>query len=186
MAERQRHPRAGRATLRRALALVVLAALALATGSSPSAREGDRQQPADIEADRAEIDRAEGVAHYYGDAVFTQGTLRVTGARITVHAPAGELERAEAEGEPATLRQQTNTGRTVRARARRIDYAGAAQRITLVGDAEVLRGGERFEAHEIVYYTATDRVEARGGESDGRVHIRMAPADGGEDDAGDD
>jgi len=184
-AERQRRGRRSQGLTGPGLAVVVLAAVTAVASPPAGARKSDRQKPANIEADRAEIDRAEGVAHYYGDAVFTQGTLRVTGDRITIHAPGSQLERAEAEGKPATLRQQTNAGRTVRARARRIDYASEAQRITLVGDAEVLRGGERFEAHRIVYFTATDRVEARGGASRGRVHIRMEP-DGGEAESGDD
>lgn len=178
MAERPRQPRGSRRALRNSVALLAVVALGPLASATVVAREGDRQKPANIEADRAEVDRAQGVAHYYGDAVFTQGTLRVTGDQITIHAPAGRLDRAEAEGQPATLRQQTNAGRTVRARARRIDYASEAQRITLTGNAEVLRGGERFEAHRIVYYSATDRVEARGGASDDRVHIRMEPDDG--------
>ncbi len=178
MAEHPRANRGPRGALAAGLALASLTALAATASPPAAAREGDRQQPAEIEADRAEIDRSEGVAHYYGDAVFTQGTLRVTGDQITIHAPAGQLERAEAEGEPATFRQETNAGRIVNARARRIDYANQAQRVTLIGDAEVVRGGERFQAHRIVYYTATDRVEARGGESGGRVHIRIEPDDG--------
>jgi lipopolysaccharide export system protein LptA len=163
--------------------------LALAAGlaSTPAlARDSDRSQPAEIEADRAEIDRQEGVAHYRGGAVFTQGTLRVTGERITVHAPAGRLERARAEGERAALRQETNAGRLVRARAQRIDYASEAQQITLIGHAEVVRAGERFRAHRIEYDTATDRVEAYSGDTDGRVRIRMAPEEAeDESDTGD-
>lgn len=161
-------------------ALALGTALALAAGGL-AAREDDRRQPASIEADRAEIDQPAGTSRYYGDVVFTQGTLHIRGSTLVVHAPAGRVQRAEARGEPAHIRQETDAGRSVHARARYIEYDAATPRITLVGEAELTRDGDRFAAGRIRYWPDTGRVEAGRGEDGDRVRIRIEPADGGED-----
>lgn len=162
--------RAGRG--RRLLAALVLAALALPA----SAREADRSAPATIEADRAEIERPEGISRYYGDVVFVQGTLRITGERMTLHAPNGVVEYADTRGDPATVRQRTDAGELVDAEARLIEYEADEQLITLTGDAVVRREGERFAAGKIRYRTDTGRIEAGTEEGkDERVRIRIEP-----------
>jgi lipopolysaccharide export system protein LptA len=157
--------------------LLVALALALATAAA-GARDSDREAPARIEADRAEIDRAAGVSRYYGNVVYTQGTLRITGERVTVRAPEGEVRYAESNGRPATVRQETNAGDLVRAQARTIVYRADIPRVTLTGAAELHREGDRFAAGQIRYWPDTGRVEADQGEDGGRVEIRIAPEDG--------
>lgn len=164
-------------------------ALALALAAAPaSAREGDRSQPADVEADRVEIDRDTGISHYYGNVVFTQGTLRLSGDRVDLRAPGGVMEHATAVGAPARVRQETDAGEVVRAHARTIEYDAVEGLVTLTGDAELLRTGERFAAGRIVYRQDSGRLEAGRGDDDQRVRIRIEPheRDGGgaEDDEG--
>lgn len=165
------------------LALAAVLALALAPGVG--AREGDREQPATIEADRAEIDRASGASRYYGDVVFVQGTLRITGDTLSVRAPDGVVQWAETHGEPARVRQETDAGRVVRARGRHIEYDADARLVTLTGDAVLLRGGEHFAAEKIRYWLDTERVEGAGqDEAEERVHIRIEPDEESGDEAG--
>ena len=160
--------------------LVAIALLALALVAAPAgARESDRQQPATIEADRAEIDQASGESRYFGDVVFVQGSLRITGAELSMTAPDGVVRHAEAhgtpEGEPARIRQQTDTGQVVRAHARTIDYDAEQGLVTLVGNAELLRDGEHFAAGRIRYWPDARRVEGGRGDDGGRVRIRIEP-----------
>ena len=179
MARRATGPSATAARGRSVLWLGLL--LALLPGAADT-RESDRRQPASIEADRAEIDQPAGTSRYYGDVVFTQGTLRITGATVVVHAPAGAVRAAEAEGTPARIRQETDAGRLVRAHGRRIEYDAEAPRITLTGDAELIREGERFAAGRIRYWPDSGRVEAGRGEDGDRVQIRIEPQqDGGDE-----
>jgi lipopolysaccharide export system protein LptA len=143
------------------------------------AREGDRSAPATIEAGRAEIERPDGVHRYFGDVVFVQGTLRITGDEMTVRAPNGTVQFAESIGDPATTRQQTDEGEIVDAEASRIEYHADEQLVILTGDAVVTRGGERFTAGRIRYRTDTGRVVAgpspeQEGEGE-RVRIRIEP-----------
>jgi len=172
----------------RGFPVAVVALVILLSVLSPArAREGDRSEPATIEADRAEIERPDGVQRYFGDVVFEQGSLRITGDEMTVRAPGGVIEFAVTIGEPATTRQETDAGEIVDAEARRIEYHADEQLVILTGDAVVTRGGERFAAGRIRYRTDTGRVvagadagSAPDGES-GRVRIRIEPdAENGE------
>lgn len=170
-AERNHRDRAcPRATWRPVVAVALLA-WALAAGAA----ELDRRQPATIEADRAEMDRGAGESRYFGDVVFVQGSLRLTGDTLTIHTREGVVRRAEATGEPARVRQETEDGRIVRAHGRTIDYDAAEGLVVLTGDAELLRDGERFAAGKIRYWPDTRRVEGGRGEDGERVRIRIEP-----------
>lgn len=180
-----RHQSAARRFLHLAAALI----LALAASVAP-ALEGDRRQPASIEADRVEIDRPAGISRYYGNVVFEQGTLRITGDRMTLRATGGVVEHAEVHGERATIRQRTEAGDIVHARARHIVHDADGGLVTLTENAELERGGDRFTAARIEYRPDTGRIDASGGDEDsGRVRIRIEPQNNGTtnpDDATDD
>lgn len=148
-----------------ALLLVALAATADTIGSGA---------PATIESDRAELDRQRGVSRYFGNVEFVQGDLRITGERMDITAPDGELRRAEAEGEPARVHHVTAGGERIRARARRIVYEPALPRVTLIGSAEVERGGDHFRAGRIAYAPDTGRVDAERDDGE-RVRITIQP-----------
>lgn len=163
----------------RAIRLAAALGIALAVSAAP-ALESDRRKPASIEADRVEIDRPAGVSRYYGNVVFVQGTLRITGDRMMLRAPGGVVEHAEVHGERATIRQQTEAGDIVHARARHIIYEPDEGLVTLIETAELERGGDRFNAARIEYRPDTGRIDASGsgdGE-DGRVRIRIEPQQG--------
>lgn len=156
---------------RRGLTGVLLMAVLLPV----AAREEDREAPATIEADRVEIERPEGVSRYYGDVVFNQGTLRITGDEMILRSPGGAVQYAETRGDPATVRQQTDAGEWVDAEAAVIVYEADEQLITLTGDAVMRRDGERFAAGRIRYRTDTGRVEAESDGNEERVRIRIEP-----------
>lgn len=163
----------------------VLAVLVLAcAGAAAQAAELARDEPATIESDRAELDRETGVSRYFGNVEFVQGTLRITGDKMIVTAPAGNLERARAEGEPARVFHRTAEGEPIRARGRVLVYEPGEPRLTLTGAAEVERGGDRFRAARIVYAPDTGRVDAERDE-DERVRITIQPEtiDGDDEDS---
>lgn len=165
--------------------LAPLLAAGLVAGVPALAREDDRQQPATIEANRAEIDRASGESMYFGNVVFEQGTLHLTGERLTLTTREGVVERAQARGEPARIRQQTDDGRMVRAHGRTIDYNAGDGLLVLTGDAELQRGGERFAAGRIRYWPDSGRIEGGRGDDGERVQIRIEPDAGNNGNGGD-
>lgn len=166
-------------------ALIVILSLAVALPAA--AREEDRDAPATIEADRVEVERPEGLSRYYGDVVFVQGTLRITGDEMMLRSPEGVVQYAETRGQQATVRQQTDTGEWVDAEADVIIYEADEQLITLTGDALMRREGERFAAGRIRYRTDTGRVDAEADGNEERVRIRIEPDEedeNGETDSG--
>ena len=173
---RNRHAEAPAA--KRGWPLAPLLIAAVLAGAPAMAREDDRQQPATIKADRAEIDRASGESLYLGNVVFEQGTLHLTGDRLAIATRDGTVDQAKAQGEPARIRQETDEGQLVRAHGRTIDYDAGEGLIVLTGNAELQREGERFAAGRIRYWPDSGRVEGTGGDDGERVQIRIEPESG--------
>ena len=162
----------------------LLACLALGLALLPATTAAyDPEVPATVEADRAEIDAEGGVSRYFGNVEMVQGELRITADSLVVTAPEGELERAEAEGEPARIFHRTADGDEVRARARALLYEPGYPRITLQGNAEIRHRGDRFSAGRIVYAPDSGRLEADR-DDDERVRMTIDPGSA-DDDNGD-
>lgn len=146
----------------------------------------DREKPINIEADHAQMDDRQGVTQYKGDAILTQGTLKITGDVITFfYNENRELEKAVAEGQLATYRQVHKVGdEPVRAKGLQMEYYAGEQKIYLIGDGYVWQSGDEFEGNHIEYDINRNQVIANsrpvtiGGEekrSDGRVHVTIQP-----------
>lgn len=145
----------------------------------------DREQPINIEADHAQLDDQTGVTQYKGDAILTQGTLRIEGDIITFFYDENrELEKAIAEGNLATYKQVHKEGdKPVKAKALQMEYHANTQRIYLVGQGYVWQSGDEFRGNHIEYDIDKNIVIANSqpvdvdGEkqSSGRVHITIQP-----------
>lgn len=162
--------------------------LALAFCGDVAALSTDRNQPINIEADRAEMDDSRRVTVYYGDVVLTQGTLKITGDTVTIHYDENNnLTKLVSEGDPARFRQLPDGKPDVpdsyqNAHAARMEYYAREDLIVLTGNAVYGQGGDRIAAERIVYdsvksqMTAESRApEASGGESSSRVRIKIEP-----------
>ncbi|MTI63377.1 lipopolysaccharide transport periplasmic protein LptA [Methylophaga sp.] len=157
---------------------VLMPAMALALPS-------DREKPISIEADHAQLDDREGVTQYKGDAILTQGTLRITGDIITFfYDDNKQLTKAVAEGKRATYQQVHNPGENpVKAKALKMEYYADRQKIYLIGDGYVQQNGDEFTGNYIEYDIARNVVSANSkpvtvdGETQkkGRVHIIIQP-----------
>ena len=62
----------------------------------------DRDQPMLIEADRAELNDADGISVYRGNVKVTQGTLILTGETMTGHTKGVDVGKVIMDGKPAT------------------------------------------------------------------------------------
>ncbi len=158
------------------LALVPAAAFAL-----PS----DREQPINIEADHAQLDDKEGVTQYKGNAILTQGTLKITGDIITFYYDADkQITKAVAQGNLATYKQIQKPGEEpVRARALQMEYYAKSQKIYLLGKGHVWQAGDEFSGNKIEYDIEKNIVNANsapitvGNETQKaeRIHIIIQP-----------
>jgi len=84
------------------LRLIVVAAVATVA----QAEKADREKEIQVLADRLSADDAKKEAVYEGNVVVTQGTMRITSARIVVREDAQGYRTFIATGSPVTFRQK--------------------------------------------------------------------------------
>ena len=160
------------------LCLSLIPALAFALPS-------DREQPINIEADHAQLDDEQGVTQYKGNAILTQGTLRITGDIITFYFDEDQqIKKAVATGNLATYKQVQKPGEEpIRARALQMEYHAKSQKIYLIGKGHVWHQGDEFSGNQIEYDIARNIVHANSApvqvgdkiQEGGRVHIIIQP-----------
>ena len=136
----------------------------------------DRNQPMLIEADRAELNDADGVSVYRGNVKVTQGTLELTGDTMTVYNKGNDVSKVIMDGKPATYKQRPdNKDKDVRARALRMEYTINPEYIILLKEAEVEQEGNTLHSERIEYDVATDKVNAGTDKPNDRVRIVIQP-----------
>jgi len=162
----------------------------LLLGHAPAwALESDRQQPINIKADHIVVNEKQGFSLYQGNVLMTQGSLRVTGDKITVYLKQNRLQRIIATGNPATLQQKPEKNQElITSRAMRMEYDVKLSRLVLKQDALVEQGPNRFSGNHIVYNILTSTVTAdkdpnhQAKDPDaGRVSVTITPPKDEED-----
>jgi lipopolysaccharide export system protein LptA len=120
--------------MRPALALASLIALGLATGGA-HAEKADREKEINVGADTMTADDRNRTSAFEGNVVITQGTMRITAAKVTVREDPDRHRYYVAVGNPVTFRQK---------RDRAEDYIeGFAQRAEFDDRSDMLRLHER-------------------------------------------
>jgi lipopolysaccharide export system protein LptA len=137
------------------------------------ARQDDRQQPAHITAKSFDAtQQANGLIHYKGSVLLTQGTLKATGALATVYLDANNsVTRVVITGSPAHIEQLDDSGNLMQGNAATLDYDNVKQIAVLTGNASVDQKG-RGSAHgdKLTYNTQTSQMT---GESNGDGLVQM-------------
>ncbi|WP_192036573.1 lipopolysaccharide transport periplasmic protein LptA [Halomonas sp. YLGW01] len=160
---------------RRALGLLLPALLSLITLPA-MALDGDASAPIEIVADRLELDDQAGTAVYSGDVDMRQGSMQLTGQRVTIsRTDQGEVSRVRATGERAYIEQQPSPeAPLVKGWGRTIVYHTLERRVELIDQAELHRGRDRFSGARVDYYLDRRLVEADSGvDNDGETRQRV-------------
>jgi len=123
----------------------------------------DKDQPIEVEADTAELDDIKNKSVYTGNVILTQGTIRMTGDKMTVyHTEDDELDTLIMEGEPATYRQLPDDSDVYdEAEAKTIEYYELQNLVILIEEAEVRQEGLNMTGKRIDYDTELSQVKAR-------------------------
>ena len=137
----------------------------------------DKEQPIEIEADSAELDDKKRVTIYEGAVVVTQGSIRMTGDRMTVYyTKNNELDTVILTGKPATYRQMPDKGDVYdESEALRMEFYKSKNLIILINKAKVKQNDMSFGGDRIEYDTEHSKIRARG-----LVTIGGKPSDDGE------
>ncbi len=132
--------------------------------SSGWALSTDKEQPIEIEADSAELDKEKGITIYRGNVVATQGSIRMTGDIMTVHFTDDELDILIMEGKPVTYRQLPDNSEIYNeAEALRMEYYELENLVVLIDKASFKQEGLNFSGSRIEYDTEHSKVKAGGG-----------------------
>ena len=143
-------------------ALVFLLGAGLALLQPALALTSDQKQPIKIEADRGELDNTRDVTVYTGHVIVTQGSIRITGRKMTIHYnKKNEIEVLVVEGDPATYRQLPDSSKVYdEAQAKRMEYRKQENLMTLIGNARVKQEKGSLSGDRIEYDSAHSRVKA--------------------------
>ena len=176
---------------RRRLALAAL--LALVAPLPALALSSDRDQPIEIEADRAEADDARRVTIYRGNVIIVQGSLRIQGDTVWIHYDEhDDLTKLVSEGRQAHFRQLPDGETDYRiAYGDRLEYYKGDDLIVMLGNAKYGQGSDQIKAERIVYDSRLARMKADAGSTavaggsggsgggepaaGGRVRIKIVP-----------
>jgi len=126
------------------------------------ALESDKDQPIEIEADTGELDDARNVSIYRGNVITVQGTIRMTGDKMTVYyTDDDEMDYMVMEGRPATYKQLPDDSSVYdHAEALTMEYYELKEYVILIDEALVTQEGLRFSGDRIEYDTRLSKVQA--------------------------
>jgi lipopolysaccharide export system protein LptA len=135
----------------------------------------DREQPIQLEADRAELNQKSGVSTYEGNVVITQGSMRLAADKATVFTDNGVFQRMEAIGKPVRWRYKPADDKDeLLGTSQRMEYDALKNIITMTESAKVVQNKDVFTGDRIDYDLTADLVKARG-EDGRRIQITIQP-----------
>lgn len=121
----------------------------------------DREQPIRITADQAIRDEKQGFTVYQGNVKMRQGSMQIDARKLTVFHAVQDAERILAEGSPAHMQQQPEPGQgLMHARAERIEYFKAGERVLLTVNASIEQDGSTVTGDSIEYLITEQLVRA--------------------------
>ena len=148
--------------------------LCLAASGQVLAKSTDRSQPMDIDADRTDaLLGDDAVSVLEGNVKIRQGSLEVDADRAEVHRRAGDIDRIVLTGAPARLRQVSDTGEPMDARARQVTYTLASEVMVLTGGVVIEQPRGNLRGETIKYNVDTGRLD--GGGDGQRLSLRILP-----------
>ena len=172
-------------TLNKAVCRLFVLIMLLLAQQPVMALSTDQKQAIEINADTGVLDDAKSINTYTGNVVVTQGSIRITGDKMTVHYnKKNQIEVLVVEGNPATYRQLPDSSKVYdEAQAKRMEYHKQKNLVVLKDNAVVKQESGSLRSDRIEYDTALSRVKASSepaakGEKDGkkdRVKIIIPP-----------
>ena len=137
----------------------------------------DRDQPINIESDRATLNEKTGDSVYEGNVYLQQGTLVLQGSKMTVQLIDNTVDTLVLTGDPATYRQRPDGEESDQhAEAGRIEYYAKEDRIILLENARVWQSGdEELRSERIVFDLKSNTVNAGSNKPGDRVRITLQP-----------
>lgn len=145
------------------------------TAGFTQARESDLSQPIDVKADKSEFDEKAGTQTLSGNVEISQGTLKISADEIAIALKDNALHTISGTGSPIQFEQENDSGDIMKGEAESIIYDAIAGTLTLKGAATLSQPRQNLVSDLIVFDARTQKVNAEGGGSTGRVSIQILP-----------
>jgi len=155
--------------------LLMTASLLLAMPGLLLALETDRQQPLEVNADSTDGSLGDGIATLKGNVEIRQGTMLIRSDIAEVEKVDGRVRKFELNGSPVHLQQEIEEEGLVTAEARKVVYIVATGIVTLTGEADVIHPQYHISGEILEYDMNTQHFQGSGGDSNGRIRIRLEP-----------
>jgi len=147
--------------MRRALLFAVVVPLLAA--ASALAEKGDREKDIVVGADKLLADQASRTSTFDGGVVVTQGTMRMTAARVVVKEDADRHKYYVATGSPVTFRQKRdNVDEWIEGYAERAEFDDRNDVLKLYNRARVKRNTDELAGDCISYDMKRELAEVSG------------------------
>jgi len=135
--------------------------LPLAFGAA--AEKADREKEIVVNADRLVADDAKKTSAFEGNVVVTQGTMRMTAAKVTVREDPEHHKYYVANGSPVTFRQKLdNSEEWMEGYAQRAEFDDLNDVLRLYDNARVLRSKNEITGDYITYDMRRELAEVTG------------------------
>jgi len=149
--------------MRTAIAAGFLAALAIAAIPA-NAEKADREKEIVVNADHLYADDAKKTSTFEGNVIVTQGTMRMTAAKVTVREDPERHKYYVANGAPVTFRQKLdNSDEWVEGYAQRAEFDDRNDVLRLYDNARVKRDQNEIAGNYISYDMRKELAEVTGG-----------------------
>lgn len=142
----------------------------------------DRDQPIEIEADKATIDNLKGIAIYEGDVIVIQGSIRINSDTMNIkYSKKRNIETVVTNGNPSRFQQRLDNGEIIKAKALEMEYNALKSIIYLRKQAELrksLNDKDNYisNAPRITYDTQAGIIRAdKGITKTGRIKMTFTP-----------
>jgi len=163
---------------KKSLFRAILLTSALSLTFSAMAKEGDLNQPIDVQADRSEFDEKAGTQTLSGNVEITQGTMRISAEEIAITLKNNALSTISGSGDPIRFEQENDVGEVLKGEAENVIYDAIAGTLTLEGSASLSQPRQNVVSNLIVFDARSQKVIAEGGGKTGRVSIQILPPTG--------
>ena len=124
------------------------------------AEKADRDKPIVINADLATADDANRTSTWDGNVIITQGTMRITAARVVIKEDEKRYKHYTATGAPVTFRQKRdNVDEWVEGSAQRAEFDEKSDMLHLYDNARV-KSNQNEITGQVISYDMTKQVVA--------------------------
>ena len=169
--------------MRSSLAVTLICALALVAARPALAEKADREKEIVVNADRLVANDAKKTSTFEGNVIVTQGTMRMTAARVMVKEDAERHKVYVANGAPVTFRQKRDkVDEWVEGYAERAEFDDRNDVLKLYSNARVKSNQNEITGDFISYDMKREVAEVSGAPpgqavpaNAGRVKVIIVP-----------